>query len=439
MCDPRRQMTYDHRLRELVRKTGDPTIATEIGVPRTTAVGWLRGEQREVVSLDVVDKSEVDLQAEVLKLRRRVRILGTVLGLLLALLRVSGFKLDGKRLPEGEDRDGLKRAVERARAVLPLRAVLRVLHLSPSRFHAWAAVSDACCPDSGDRCRRRAPNQLTPNEVGTIRDMVTAPEYRHVPTTRLAVLAQRLGKVFASATTWARLVRERGWRRPRRRVHPAAPKVGLRTGRPDEAWHVDTTVVRLLDGTRAYIHAVIDNFSRRILAFRVDERFEIANAVAVLTEAARRAVSVDRGTARPMLVVDGGVENFNGRVNELVESGVLHRVLAQTDVTFSNSLIEAFWRTMKHQWLFLNSLDSVAALRRHVSFYVTAHNQEIPHSAFRGETPDEVYSGTGERVAAELEAARRAAREARLEANRATSCGGCSVRREEGDGAQSAA
>jgi len=29
-------------------------------------------------------------------------------------------------------------------------------------------------------------------------------------------------------------------------------------------WHIDTTVIRLLDGTRAYLHAVIDNFSRRI-------------------------------------------------------------------------------------------------------------------------------------------------------------------------------
>ncbi len=131
-----------------------------------------------------------------------------------------------------------------------------------------------------------------------------------------------------------------------------------------------------------------------------------------------------------MLVVDGGVENFNEQVDELIETGVLRRVLAQTDVTFSNSLIEAFWRSMKHNWLFLNSLDSVTALRRHVSFYVTAHNTEVPHSAFRGQTPDEVYTETGERVAAELEAAKEKAREERLDANRAMSCAACSGRRE---------
>jgi putative transposase len=94
--------------------------------------------------------------------------------------------------------------------------------------------------------------------------MVTALEYRHVPTGTLAVLAQRLGTVWASPSTWYRLVRKFGWRPPRLRVHAAKPKVGLRTTRADEMWHIDTTVIRLLDGTRAYLHAVIDNFSRHL-------------------------------------------------------------------------------------------------------------------------------------------------------------------------------
>ena len=46
-------------------------------------------------------------------------------------------------------------------------------------------------------------------------------------------------------------------------------------------WHIDTTVIRLLDGTRAYLHAVIDNFSRRILAWRVADTFEPVNSVSV--------------------------------------------------------------------------------------------------------------------------------------------------------------
>jgi transposase InsO family protein len=119
--------------------------------------------------------------------------------------------------------------------------------------------------------------------------MVTALEYRHVPTGTLAVLAPRLGTVWASPSTWDRLVRQHGWRRPRLRVHPANPKIGLRTTRADELWHLDTTVIRLLDGTRAYRHAVIDNVSRRILAWRVADTFAPGNSVSVLLEASRAA------------------------------------------------------------------------------------------------------------------------------------------------------
>ncbi|MFC1707572.1 hypothetical protein ACFL59_12285, partial [Planctomycetota bacterium] len=52
-------------------------------------------------------------------------------------------------------------------------------------------------------------------------------------------------------------------------------------------------------------------------AYRVAERFEIANTVAVLVEAAGNAVSANvEADPSPMLVVDRGVQNFNGGGNE---------------------------------------------------------------------------------------------------------------------------
>jgi transposase InsO family protein len=146
-------------------------------------------------------------------------------------------------------------------------------------------------PTAGRVCPRRSvvlSAHVTPSTDArrgpAIGDMVTSPDYRHVSTGTLAVLAQRLGTVCASPSTWYRLVRKYGWRRPRLRAHPAKPKVGLRATRADEMWHIDTTVIRLLDGTRAYLHAVIDNFSRRILAWRVADTFAPVNSVAVLLE-----------------------------------------------------------------------------------------------------------------------------------------------------------
>jgi putative transposase len=269
-------------------------------------------------------------------------------------------------------------------------------------------------------CPRSSPQQLTRAEVETIKEMVTSEEYRHVPTGTLALLAQRLGKVFASATTWYKLVRLHKWRRPRLRVHPSKPKDGIRSSAPNEIWHVDTTLVRLLDGTRTYLHAIIDNFSRRILVWKVSSTFDPSITAELLLNAA--SVLIDE---KPTLLVDGGVENFNSAVDELVDSGLLQRLLAQTDISFSNSLIESWWRALKHQWLYLNTLDTIGRLEKLVTFYMDEHNMRLPHSAYRGQTPNEMYFGTGAQIPGQLSDARKVARQSRMEVNRATSCPMC--------------
>jgi transposase InsO family protein len=187
-------------------------------------------------------------------------------------------------------------------------------------------------------------------------------------------------------------------------------------------WHIDTTVIRLLDGTRGYLQAVIDNFSRRILAWRVADTFAPLNSVTVLLDASRAATPSE--TTR-IVLADAGVENVNAAVDDLIATGVLRRVLAFTELKFSNSMIEAWRRSLKHQRLFLHSLDSVTTVRRLVAFYVDEHNRVLPHSAFRGQTPNEMYFGTGDAVPAELTARAAAARRTRVEANRSASCATC--------------
>ena len=371
---------------------------------------------------------EQQLQGEVLMLRRRIRKLLSLLRLLLVLLRISGFSLANERVPEGRAKTALLRAIERTREFLPLRTVLRVLRLSPARYHSWRSLQETCSLDDRSSCPQTSPHQLTSKEFETVRKMVTSDQYRHVPTGTLALLAQRLGEVFASSSTWYRLIRRFGWRRPRLRVHPAKPKIGLRTAQPNQAWHIDTTLIRLLDGSKAFLHAVIDNFSRRILAWRLADKFDPTNTIAVLLEAGRGVVGSDEP---PIVVADAGVENVNKNIDQLIQSGVLRRVLALTELRFSNSMIEAWWRTLKHQWLYLNALDSPSTLRRLVAFYVEEHNTRLPHSAFRGQTPDEMYYGRGDHVPRELEQARMTARKARLDLNRRIYCAVCPLSKAE--------
>ena len=339
----RTQKRYHHRLRELVRKTQDVSRAVQYGVPRATARSWLTAPSVQVVTADPLNMDAVQLQQDVLRLRTHIQKLIALLRVLLVVLKISRFALDQTRLSHGKDKRSLLRVIDRSRSALPLRPVLRIIRLSPSRYHHGNRAQQ--CPlDDRPSCPRLSPQQLTPAEVQAIQDLVTSQEYRHVPTGTLAILAQRLGKVFASASTWYRLIRDHPWRRPRQRIHPAKPKIGIRASGPNDIWHSDTTLIRLLDGSRAYLHAVIDNFSRRILAWKVTPTFDPGVTAEILLAAAK---GLEHGT--PTVLADGGAENFNGAVDELVRSGLLHCALARIDITYSNSLIESCWRVLKHQ------------------------------------------------------------------------------------------
>ena len=73
--------------------------------------------------------------------------------------------------------------------------------------------------------------------------------------------------------------------------------------------------------------------------------FAPVNSVAVPLEAGRGATPSE---TTPVVLADAGVENVNAQVDDLIAAGVLRRVLAFTDLKFSNSMIEAWWRSLKH-------------------------------------------------------------------------------------------
>jgi hypothetical protein len=156
--------------------------------------------------------SSAELQAEVLALRCRTRFLLAIVRLAFLLVRLSGFRLDSQRVPDGQTKRSILSAIASAQKAIPLAVALRVLRLPPARFHIL---------DDRSSCPRTTPAQLTAAEIATIGGMVQDASFRHMSLRALALHAQRMGRVFAAVSTWARLVRERGWLRPRRRLYPA--------------------------------------------------------------------------------------------------------------------------------------------------------------------------------------------------------------------------
>ena len=219
----RRRRTYDPRLKLLVME-GDTTAAQEAGVPRSTISDWKHTPPPDVVSADVIALPDQELRKKEEKLARRVKLLVAIVVLLRALLAVSRFRLERSRITDPLFKIARLGAVERAVKAMPQRAALRILGLGATRFHACNKALDQDCPlDELPNCPNTRPTHLTLDEVRTMKDMATSPDYRHVPTSVLAILAQRAGKVFASPGTWCRYVRDRGWRRPRLRLQSSKP------------------------------------------------------------------------------------------------------------------------------------------------------------------------------------------------------------------------
>ena len=136
-----------------------------------------------------------------------------------------------------------------------------------------------------------------------------------------------------------------------------------------------------------------------ILAWTIGARLDPSATCRVLVEAGQHLVPAD---ARPIITVtaDSGVENVNAAVDATLLAERLHRVLAQVE-------------------------DTLERVRTLVAFFIDEHNIKMPHAAFRGQTPDEVFFGTASNLSVQLDAARAEARELRLAANRSLTCGRC--------------
>ena len=248
--------------------------------------------------------------------------------------------------------------------------------------------------------------------------MIQSPKYAHFPISNLAVYAAKLEKLFLSTSTWLQYAKKFKWSRPRKRKYKSKNKVGVRASKVNQIWHVDISVMKLVDNTKVFIQAIIDNYSRCIVAWETFSKIDGKNTKRLIQTACRNMDTV------PELYFDSGVENLNKHVLSLSS---VNQVIAQIDVHYSNSMIEAFFRSMKNNFLYFQDLRSVETFKRKVAYYVNEHNHKIPHSALRGATPGENFENKwGEEDSKKLKDVLKNRFKKRIEENRAIiPCPGC--------------
>ena len=214
---------------------------------------------------------------------------------------------------------------------------------------------------------------------------------------RLADMLQREG-VRVGRTHVGTLMRRMGieaiYRKPRTSVAAPGHKiypyllVDVVIERPNQAWAADITYLPMAQGF-AYLMAILDLYSRKVLSFRVSNALTAEFCVAALEEAlARFATPEIFNTDQGSQFTD---DDFTA---PLLQRGV--RVSMDGKGRWvDNVFVERLWRSVKYEDIYLHAYatprEVTIGLRRYFSFY----NERRGHQNLDYWTPDEMYFATG--------------------------------------------
>ncbi|NRA64507.1 MAG: DDE-type integrase/transposase/recombinase [Pseudobacteriovorax sp.] len=414
---------YDHRIKQMIADTGNPNLFPQLKIPQSTSREWIKKKTFDVVTLPELNYSNDELATQVSQLKDEIETLKTKQKLVIFTFRIFGFRLQYQRLPKAENKQLLLEAIQAAAKQLSLKACLNAIGLSLARYRNWLKSNASCELENVAQCPRHHPTALSNTEIGKIIEYVTSKRFAHFSIASLALYTKRQGDVFASHITWSRVVRKLKLRRPLKRIYPAKPKIGIRASAPNKLWHIDASIIKLQDGTKCFIQAIIDNHSRYILACRATKNYGGIRTKELLRQALTK---VQHSPSKPAIMPDKGSENLNDEVDILLREHQLERIIAQIDVDFSNSMVEALFRRMKHSYLFKQSLSSLEVLQEKLQYYINESNFVIPQSVLGGATPSEIFEGRfGKQDLVQLADAHKEAIKIRIATNQNANCGIC--------------
>ena len=170
---------------------------------------------------------------------------------------------------------------------------------------------------------------------------------------------------------------------PGHKIYPYLLR-GMTIDRPNQVWAMDITYVPMARGF-VYLAAVVDWFSRRVLAWRLSITLEAAFCVEALEEALARH-------GKPTI--------FNTDQGSQFTSHDFTGVLIKAEIAISmdgkgawrdNVFVERLWRTIKYEEIYLKAYDTVTVARASIGRYLGFYNARRPHSSLDRRTPDEAY------------------------------------------------
>jgi len=181
---------------------------------------------------------------------------------------------------------------------------------------------------------------------------------------------------------------------PAHKIYPYLLK-GLAITRPNQVWCADITYIRMERGF-LYLVAIMDWYSRKVLAWRLSNTLEADFCVAALKEAL-----ATYGPPEIFNTDQGSQFTSSDWIDELKEAKVKISMDGKSRWV-DNRMIERLWRSLKYECVYLRAFETGSQAREGIGRWLAYYNAERPHSTHGILTPDEVHANRTEpmRIAA---------------------------------------
>ncbi|EKR19959.1 integrase core domain protein [Leptospira interrogans serovar Grippotyphosa str. UI 12769] len=293
----------------------------------------------------------------------------------------------GKRRIWSEQKKNIVSIVSRISPLIGIKAACKLLKISSQRFYRWKNEVH-CFTSTFNLCRKLHPKQLTSKEQTIIAKYLKKPELQHWPLRSVFYQMLNDSQAFMNLSTFYKYVRV--LRPDFKRFQKPKQKIGIRASSPLTLLHMDTTILRVQDGSKAYIHFIMDNFSRTILGWKASLEWNAKNTVSNLKEVCEKFNLFHKPIR---LLCDDGSEN-QGDVNGFLDQPNLfiEKLIAQVNISYSNSMIEAVNKKMKYEFLFPKNPASFEEVSNILKDAVPEYNSR-PSGVLFGFSPNQVLNG----------------------------------------------
>lgn len=369
-------------------------------IPRSTTQIWKDLNIDKFVGTEFASKVEVNIEQTQRFLDERLEKMRLAFDAF-ARLYLSVIELVGKKnLKEvvKNNKDTVIRLVENFPLEVNRYLVCKFLQITPHQFNIWKNNQQYLCPFSAiGYCRKRFPNQISEEELDVLKSMMTQTFFSKWKKSAIWGYAFKNGLTSMSRATWYRYCSKFGFSEPKNKEPQKTnhrKRKSIRSSKPNEIWHMDVTEFITFDNVKFYVHSVIDNFSRKALAYTISRDKLARTRIISLKEALMKVIKTNpiNGDEILQLIADGGGENDNFRVRNVLRHADINvkLIIAKKDIPQSNAMIEGNFRIFKQYLkMFERIYSHEFAGITHQFFH--EYNSLQPHYIHEFYTPDNIY------------------------------------------------